>query len=291
MKSLLVVTDFSEAAHNATMYGAALARAFNAKLFLFSAYLQLPVPYAETPVMISAEDMSNLVNYKLKQEAEMIRAKGKITLETDCMEGPAVDLILQEARKRKADLIIAGMKTQGKGIRRILGSTITALAKKAHIPLVVVPEGLAFSNITAIALANESDIAPDADKHLLNALGEISEKFHSKLYLVHIAKNDFKEAFSVLNRPFRLIRMMKTLDPQYKCFQGKGLSRSLNEFISAYNISMLAMLPHQHFLPVSWLSKSATRAMIFESRIPLLILPDIHTRKLKRVRSNKEVIV
>ena len=72
MKSLLVVTDFSEAAHNATMYGAALARAFNAKLFLFSAYLQLPVPYAETPVMISAEDMSNLVNYKLKQEVRNI---------------------------------------------------------------------------------------------------------------------------------------------------------------------------------------------------------------------------
>lgn len=291
MKSILVATDFSEAAHNATLYGAELARAFNAKLFLFSAYLQLPVPYAETPVIISAEDMRDLVNHKLKQEADIIQSKGKTNLETVCMEGPAADSILHEAKKRKASLIIAGMKTQGKGVRKMFGSTVTAIEKKTHIPMIVVPEGTAFTNIRTIAMANESDMAPGADKQLLNTLVEIGEKFHSKLYLVHIAKNDFKEAFAVLNRPFRLIRMMKTLDPQYRCVQAKGLSRALNEFISAYSVNIIAMLPHQHSLPGSWLTKSATRSMIFESRIPLLILPDIDTRNVRPVRAKKEIMV
>jgi nucleotide-binding universal stress UspA family protein len=268
-----------------------LAKAFKAKLFLFSAYLPLPVPYAETPVIISTEDMKELVKYKLKQEADAIRARGTIALETFCMEGPATDLILQEARKKNADLIIAGMKEQGKGVRKILGSTVTAMTKKTHTPLVVVPEGTAFVHITSIMLANESDIAPDADKHPLDTLREIGEKFHSKLYLVHIAKNDIKEAFAVLNRPFRLARLMKTLDPQYMHVKGKGLSRALKEFISAYSINMVAMLPHKHSLLDQWFIKSATRSMIFETCIPILILPDIHIRKLKPLRSKKDIVV
>jgi len=37
MKIILVATDFSDAAHNAALYAAELAKAFNARLILFSA--------------------------------------------------------------------------------------------------------------------------------------------------------------------------------------------------------------------------------------------------------------
>lgn len=50
MKTILVATDFSAAAHNASLYAVELARAFNARIILFNAFQQAPVPVSEIPV-------------------------------------------------------------------------------------------------------------------------------------------------------------------------------------------------------------------------------------------------
>jgi len=85
-------------------------------------------------------------------------------------------------------------------VRRVLGSTATALAGKSTIPLMVVPEEATYTRLDTVALATESDIEPEKDVHLLDALREIAERFQPKLYLVRITKDRFEEAYEVLNR-------------------------------------------------------------------------------------------
>jgi nucleotide-binding universal stress UspA family protein len=288
MKTILVATDFSNASDNAVNYGAALAGAFNARLILFNAY-QVPIPVSETPIIISREDIESGLQYKMKAETKRLEAAHTINISTDYKEGPAANTILKAAGEEKADLIIAGMKKTGKGVRRIFGSVVTTLARKANIPLLVVPEEATYTPVTTIALANENDLAPDTDYRILDSLREIAERFHSKVYLVRIAENRFKEAFEVLNSPFKLTRMLRTLDPVYQSIEGKDIPVALDDFALRYHVNILAMLPHKHSLMERLFFKSTTREMAFETHLPLLILPDLHKERKEPSRSEEDV--
>jgi len=279
MKTIVVATDFSDAAHNASLYAVELAKAFNARLILFSAYQQVGGPAWEVPVILNLEEMLLQVQRRLEDEASIIAAGNAVNVSICSKAGFAPDAIIKVVEENNADMIIAGMKKSGKGIRRFFGSTVSALVKKLKVPMIIVPEETTYSPVTTIALANEKDLAPDADRRSLDALRELGERFHAKLYLIRIAKNKVAETFELLNRPFQINRMLRTLDPVYKCIEDKDVSKALNEFNAAYHVDMMALLPHKHSLIDRWFSKSTTHDMIFETPIPLLILPDIHAKQ------------
>jgi nucleotide-binding universal stress UspA family protein len=290
MKTIFVATDFSPAARNASMYGMELAKAFNARLILFNAYQPLPTPVNEPAVIVTPGDVRKLVEQNLEAEARSINMWHVVTVETRCKEGDASTSILESAKDNNADIVIAGMKGSSKRLGRLFGSTVTDLIRKAALPLIIVPEDVRYARIDTIALANDSDIEPGEDPHILDSLKEIAERFSPKLYLVRIAKNEFMEAFEVYNRPFRLTKMMETLDPVYECVRAKNVTRALNTFVDAYHVNMLALVPHKHSIPEKWFVKSKTRTMTFEAQIPLLILPGLHAGKRGR-KASKEALL
>src|SRR5579872_4153344 len=231
MNTILIATDFSEASRNGAAYGFQLARAFDSKIILFNAYMAMPVTVTEIPANVIADDLNKYTQQQLQLEARSIIGRSKVTVETICKEGPAADNILEIAKEKHAGLIVAGMKEGDKGVRKMLGSTATELARRTRIPMVIVPEKAKYTDISSIALANQSDADPYADNHLLDLIQEIAGKFHSKLYLVRVAKNRVKAAYETLNRPFKLIRMMESLDPAYGAIEGKRIPEALNHFI------------------------------------------------------------
>jgi nucleotide-binding universal stress UspA family protein len=286
MKTILVATDFSNAAHNAVVYAAQLANAFNARLILFSAYEQARVPVSEIPVL-TMEEMEVRVQRQLEDEKQFLELPDKLNIETISRQGYAARCILEVVDEQQAEIVVAGMKNEDVFIRQVFGSTVTALAQKLSVPLLVVPEDAMFFNITSIALAYEGDIAPDSNPHLLDILREIGERFHSRLYLVRVAQNKFQATYEMLNRPFRLNRMVRTLDPQYKCIAGNDIAKFLHNYVSNYNISLLALLPHKHSSFEKWFIKSTTRTMIFESPVPLLIVPEKQVKQTAEISSVK----
>lgn len=275
MKTILIATDFSAASRNATVYGIALARAFGSKVILFSSYFELPLPVTETPIIKMPDNMKKYVRKQLIEEEMAINTGSRVTVEIVCGDGPAADTILKMAKEKDAGLIIAGMKKGGRVVRHVLGSTVTKLASKTTVPLVIVPEGVQYSNITSITLANESDLEPEADEHLLDLVREIADRFHSKIYLVRVARNRFKAAYESAHCPLTLIRMMESLDPSYGSIEGSSVPTALNHFIEGHQVKMLAMLPHMHSLLGKLFVRSTTRAMIFAANVPLLIVPRI----------------
>jgi nucleotide-binding universal stress UspA family protein len=279
MKTILIATDFSAASRNAAVYGLSLARAFGTKVILFSSYFELPDPVTDTPVIVTPENMKKYVRRQLIKEEMMINTGSKVTVEIVCSEGVAADMILRTAKEKDAGVIIAGMKKEGRVVRQVFGSTVTALASRTTVPLVVVPEGAQYSNITSIALANESDLEPDADEHLLDLVREIAGRFHSKIYLVRVVRNKVKAAYESAHRPLTLIRMMESLDPAYGSIEGSSVPAALSHFIEGHQVKMLAMLPYMHSLFGKLFVRSRTRAMIFATNIPLLVVPGIGSKE------------
>lgn len=273
MKNILVATDFSQAAHNACLYGAQLASAFNARLILFTAYQQIPLPVAEAPVVLSADDMDGFAKEQMAEEAALVNRGDVVSMETVCLAGLAVRGIMETARKYDADVIITGMKQSGLGFRKLFGSTVTSLIRHTTIPMIVVPDDVAYTKVNRIALASEADIDPDANRHQLDALGDIAVSFGSRLYIVRVVQDAWQQAQQAANEPLRLLGLLRQYMPEYKCIEGKDIPAALNGFIAGYHIDMLALQPRQHSLLESWFVKSTTRSVVFGARVPLLILP------------------
>lgn len=289
MKKILIATDFSTAAGNATEYGVALAKSFNAKVVLFSAYQQVPIPVSEVPVVITPEEYAVHVQRQLDDVALKMSDKYQISIVTVRKPGPSTHAILDAVKEYQPDLIVTGMKKKFAAFRRILGSTVTELSRQIPVPMLVIPEEAGYTNAVNIALANEDDLGPDIDGQVLTALREIAERFHSKVFLVRVTKNRFREAYEVMNRPFRLSRILSTVDPKFECIEGNNIVQSLTQFIDAYTINMLALLPHKHSLLERWFIKSTTKSMVFESPVPLLILPEKLIKTSPPKKRKKEV--
>ncbi len=274
MKTILMATDFSDAGRSASLYGIELARSFNARAILFSAYQPVPLPVSEVPVIIDSNGMRSTTEQQLASENSIINRSGSVDVETVGVEGAAVEAILNAAREKNADMIVVGMKADHKGLRRLFGSVVITLVRRTEIPLLVVPETVRYTRIATLALATDSDLDPDSDSHLLDTLRELGERYHSKVYLVRVATSKFHSFHEVLNPVPRICKAMQPVSAEYQTIENKDIIEGLRQFITAYKINMLALLPHKQSRLERWFYRSITREMVFETQVPLLILPE-----------------
>lgn len=73
--------------------------------------------------------------------------------------------------------------------------------------------------------------------------------------------------------------MVRSLEPVYECFEGSNEERALKEFTRKYDVDMLVLLPHYHSMTDRLFARSTTRTMVFDSEIPLLILPGLRMQE------------
>lgn len=273
MKTILAATDFSAAAHNACVYAASLAKVFDARLVVYHAYQEMFTPALETTVFTATPEARKISEERLSREAASLDLFGQLSVDTVMEDADPAFGIQEAAVNCRADVIIVGMKALGKGMRRILGSTVTSLIAKVEVPIIVVPEDYQSGRLKTIAFATDTDADLLTDVHVLRVLRELGERFSCKLYLVHVAKDEMQEAFEVLNPPTRISKIVSSLEPVFQPIIGKKVTRALNDFVDEHQIDMLALLPHKHSLLGRWFMKSTTVKMVFDAKIPLLILP------------------
>jgi len=144
MKTILAAIDFSAASHNAAIYATELAKAFNARLIIFHAYLPIPVPLTEALVAVVPDDPEPFIAQRLNDEIEELDPECLVEMDAKFLKGRASEAIKAVALRYKADLVVVGMKKEHHDVRRLFGSTVTALIGKTTVPLLVVPEEARF---------------------------------------------------------------------------------------------------------------------------------------------------
>jgi nucleotide-binding universal stress UspA family protein len=286
MKNIFIVTDFSNASQNAGRYGVELAKYFEAGVFLFHAY-QAPVQVPESYFIYNSEDVWSTVKEQLTIEAATINPEQTVNIEICGGEGIPSKVIMHEAAVRKADLIICGMKGMGTTIRKIFGSTTTALAAKTDIPVIVVPEKANFRPPKNIALANDMD--PETSSVTLNLLKELGEKFVSKLSIVWVVNEGVDGANEMRFQPKAFINELKELDPVLEFPSGSSITKTLDSFVKDHAIDMIAMIPHKRDLIERFITDSITKNMIFHTEIPLLVLPQKKIDDIQNTGNGKQV--
>ena len=143
VSTILVATDFSPSAERAVALAADYARHFQAQLLVVHAY-RVDIPVA-SPLTGGGyilpdgffEQIAKEARQRVEKVANEAAAQGVSAIGIAVDRHPAT-AIIDEAKARKADLIVMGTHGRGGLSRLLAGSTAERVMRKARCPVVTV---------------------------------------------------------------------------------------------------------------------------------------------------------
>lgn len=270
MKTILLATDFSNAALNAANYATDMALTINADLFLLH-ICNLPVSYGEIPSSVYADDMTidaerNISNLK----TELARnAAGKLSIETEVRTGIFFNELSAVCEQIKPYAVVMGTQGTTAAERFLFGGHSIYAMKHLNWPLITVPVEAKFSSIKKIGLACDFDhvtdtIPVDEIKMLINDT-------HAKLHVLNTGKQN---AFSpeLIFESGLLQEMLNDLTPDYHFITSENVEEGIISFAEKNQIDLLIIVPKQHRMFYQLTHKSHTKQLVLHSHIPVMAL-------------------
>jgi nucleotide-binding universal stress UspA family protein len=189
MDNIVCTTDFSDLSNQAVPMGIALAKEFNAKLYLCHVIEWPPTGYGEAYIEFE-EILQRTEDYALKELSQLIGDVG-IDWEPVTMEGHVANEITRIAKEKHADLVVSS--THGRsGLKRfMLGSVTERLIRSLPCPVLSVHgKEIEFSDIEKQEIRFRKilvgcDFSADSNLAFQYALS-LAQEFQSELHLAHI---------------------------------------------------------------------------------------------------------
>lgn len=142
MKNILVTIDFDENEKKLIDMAFKFAKSFDSKLWLI--HIAAPDPdfvgYEVGPQYIRDSRATEVrKEHKLLQRYSIeLKTKG-VDSEGLLIQGATIEMVIEEARKLNADLIITGHQEHNFFYNAFVGSVSAKIVKKSKIPVLVVP--------------------------------------------------------------------------------------------------------------------------------------------------------
>jgi nucleotide-binding universal stress UspA family protein len=274
MKTILVPTDFSDAARNASEYAIEYAKQFGYKLLLCHVYHLPVISVPEEPLLVLEDPKVYRKNnlQSLQEEASFLSKNNEVEIDCKAVEGFAVDEILAIEREIAPALIIMGMETEGSLSELIIGSIATDVIRKSKTPILLVPEKAQFKKIDKIALAYDYKI--DQDVAILQPLKELVKESEAKFYIVNIGKRDPEEDAIKAIAGIKIENYFSDIEFTTHFAESDDFTTGINNFIQSAVIDVIVMIPHKHNFLERLFKESHTKKIAFHTNIPLLTLPD-----------------
>jgi universal stress protein A len=140
LRNIMVPTDFTECSHKAFCYALSFARQFGAEILLLHVVESMPV-MGEGALL-----QSNLLTFALHEEAErqldrlQRESMAEAAVNTMTSDGLPWQRIVEVAREKHIDLIVAGNGGRNGLARVLMGSTAERIVRHAPCPVLVVRE-------------------------------------------------------------------------------------------------------------------------------------------------------
>ena len=138
IENILLATDGSGPAKQAAEFAASLALRFRAKVTVLHAYTPVPEFLGEPNYTQALYKTLDEVKALVEDTAGRLQDMGVVEVETEVIEGPAVNAILGVAETRKPDIIVIGARGLSTWQGLLMGSVSLSVTQRAECPVLVV---------------------------------------------------------------------------------------------------------------------------------------------------------
>ena len=270
MKTIIVATDFSPAALNATHYATDMAMAINADLFLLHIY-NLPVGYNGVPLTVNVEDIRNIADDNLLELKEEIQKKtgNKLHVDAKIRLGNFLQELQAVCESVKPYAIVLGCQGTTAAERLLFGSHSVNAMKHLLWPVVTVPVGVSYHSVKKIGLACDFNAVMETTP--VDEIKLLVSDFNAELHVLNTGKKDELDPKVVFESGL-LDEMIRNLNPHYHFITNENVDDSILEFAEKNNIDMLVVLPKKHGMMENLVHKSHTKNMVLHSHVPVMAL-------------------
>lgn len=271
MNTFIAAVDFSEASFNAVSYAAYLANFFNGTLVVVHAYTNTDaiddVPLME--VFESNQDIEQANQEFLETRMNGLIRKYTVKIKGIVSKGNPESVIKKVAKREKASVIVMGMKGKGKS-NSIFGSTTVSMIGKTELPIIVVPEKAAYRPLQNIVVAVDfKDKKPVSRYKVLN---ELIRKYDPFLHILNVQKKKSELTPEMISGKMRSGLIWDKYNHSFNIIESENIEDGINEFLKKHPSDMLAMVAKKHRLLERVFSRSHTRSMTRQTKIPLLVM-------------------
>lgn len=291
MKTILVTTDFSEAADNACKYAIALAKDFKAKIILAHVFDVPALGYnsALTTMQLDYEALHDAAAKDLKTYYAKISGYAQGVKITPVLRaGVVASQIRDLAKEKKADLIVTGAKGKGFLETVLFGTNAWKILRNAPCMALAVPHSAKYTGFKKIVYA--TDLLKDNIEHIKELI-PVAKKAKSEIVFLNVnnrvfAGNDekFNEAMKNVKKQFPYKKISSAVVRDVEITSG------IHSFLSKNKANALVMLPRNKSLfNRLFIKGSVTEQMIYHTSIPVLVLHERdYTQRAKKSPAKKK---
>lgn len=271
MKTIIVSTDFSPAATNATNYAVDMALAIDASILLVHVY-QVPISFTDVPVvLVSVDELRKSAEEQLEQLKKNIEhiTSEKIKVYTEVKMGDVVDELSLLSDHIQPFAVVMGTKGHTAMERALFGSNTLTAIKKLHWPVICVPPGKEFGKgIKKIGLA--CDFREVVKNTPSQSIKDMVKEFNGELHVLNVDYDNRQFNAETPEQSALLHSMLEELKPQYHFIKCRDIEEGINEFADQNNLDLVIAIPKKHKLLEGLFKKSSTRQLVFESHVPVM---------------------
>jgi nucleotide-binding universal stress UspA family protein len=275
MNSILVPTDFSPTAKNAAMYAIDFAKQLKYQhIVLYNAY-QAPLTTDPNIALLDTVDIT-----ELKKSSKANLENFRMLLKSYCDPDITIDVLSEYGavtydindvcKSNDADFIVMGVTGVGKVEQTLIGSFAIDVARRAEVPVIVVPPDATFTKIEEVMLA--CDFSKVVETTPVAAIKKILDASKAKLFVVNI---DHKSEHFNQDTQFESL-MLDTLlsgyNPDYLFIDDPDFVEGINKVALEKQVDLIITIPKK----MGWFDvlfkRSHTKMLAYHSHVPLMVV-------------------
>ena len=277
MKSMLILSDFSEAAFRAAEYACALTGLLQIdRIVLFHAYqsivatMDLPLATVKNDGQIYLESMEELglLHDRLKP---LVGQAVKIDLLA--VDAVLPEMINQQCREQDIDMIVMGVSGKSGLEKLLMGSTTSRVLETSEFPVLIVPrEAPVGREVKTIVFTTDlMDIAAIPVDRLYSFL----DAFKAELCVVNVEATAEEGKYSPEKKETiaGLHRLLEKYRSSFYFLEGDDTVESILICAKDHKASLIITVPKKRSFLSAIFHKSISKSLAYNSSIPLLSLP------------------
>ena len=274
MKKILVPTDFSECAQNATEVAISLAKKFDAELHLYH-YLHIPIDwthldFAQNSIYPDVSKQKKQAEDQLHLLATEVEKEG-VTCIVHLNFDNSNEAITKFARASKIDFIVMGSHG-AKGAKELfIGSNAQIVVRNAEIPVLIIKNKVQSFIVPDVLFV--SDFRAEMIHPFENVVN-FAETMGAKIHLLHInTPSDFKRTWVIEERMESFIAIASKHLGSVKILDAQFFEEGLQHYCEEYLTGVIAIATHHRKGLSRAFVGSLTETIVNHVEVPVMSFP------------------
>jgi nucleotide-binding universal stress UspA family protein len=273
--SILIFTDFSDAAVNASNYAAAFASQLHATRLLICYSEHIPstmeahiqnIMFEEQVHKRYVAKLDALTNTLRNQINEPISIKAYI-------DQRPLDVIVDSFNKDQSiGLIVMGLAAKSALDQTLLGSNTIRISKVTTIPLLIIPENASFKTIEKVVFA--CDLKNVSKSIPIHAIKRLVHKLGAKLSILNVGRNEGNFNAEIIEKRNYLGQLWNSEKPEYYYIDNEDIVMGIMNFANTNQIQLVIAVPKKYSFFENLFHNSITKKLTQHMHLPLLLFKE-----------------